>query len=64
VIRVLIGVGLFAGGVFVGVQLTKYVAQKKVTTAGDDFIGKVFGSGYVGQVATQVFNVGVSRAVN
>jgi hypothetical protein len=60
----LIGAALFGGGIFVGVQLTKIVAKKKITTAGDNAITKVFGSGYVGQVATQVFNAGVDQAVN
>lgn len=56
---------VFGGGVFVGVQLTKYIAQKKIESGGHEVIDKVLGKDtYWGQVATQVFDVGVDRAVN
>jgi hypothetical protein len=63
-VKYLIGIGLFAGGVFVGIEFTKWYAKKRVTDEGHAAINKIFGSGYAGQVATQVYDGGISEIFN
>jgi hypothetical protein len=60
----LIGAAIFGVGFYAGIEFTQWYATQRVTAAGDKVIGKVFGSGYVGQVATGVFNGAVDAGIN
>ncbi|HTC22909.1 MAG TPA: hypothetical protein VK688_01020 [Gemmatimonadales bacterium] len=62
--KLLIYGAVFGVGVFAGIKFTQWYATHKVTTAGDKVIGKLFGNGYIGQVATGVFNGAVDAGIN
>lgn len=60
---VFLGLG-FGLGAFAGVEFVKWYAKDRAETQGDAVITKVFGSGYVGQIATGVFNGAVGAVIN